>query len=135
MTGVRHPTRSCPLEDPVINEELPEGAPWLSALFICLSSFFIYGPQALLGTAASQQATKYACATANGILGIFGYASTAISGVTFGYLADNYGWDSVFLVAVIIGLVGAAVVALMWKAPADGYDKAEKLMNDMKAQN
>ena len=113
----------------------PEGAPWLSALFICLSSFFIYGPQALLGTAASQQATKYACATANGILGIFGYASTAISGVTFGYLADNYGWDSVFLVAVIIGLVGAAVVALMWKAPADGYDKAEKLMNDMKAQN
>ena len=113
----------------------PEGAPWLSALFICLSSFFIYGPQALLGTAASQQATKYACATANGILGIFGYASTAISGVTFGYLADNYGWDSVFLVAVIIGLVGAAVVALMWKAPADGYEKAEKLMNDMKAQN
>lgn len=113
----------------------PDGAPWLSALFICLSSFFIYGPQALLGTAASQQATKYACATANGILGIFGYASTAISGVTFGYLADNYGWDSVFLVAVIIGLVGAAVVALMWKAPADGYEKAEKLMNDMKAQN
>lgn len=113
----------------------PEGAPWLSALFICLSSFFIYGPQALLGTAASQQATKYACATANGILGIFGYASTAISGVTFGYLAENYGWDSVFLVAVIIGLVGAAVVALMWKAPADGYEKAEKLMNDMKAQN
>ena len=113
----------------------PEGAPWLSALFICLSSFFIYGPQALLGTAASQQATKYACATANGILGIFGYASTAISGVTFGYLADNYGWDSVFLVAVIIGLVGAAVVALMWKAPADGYEKAEKLMNDIKAQN
>ena len=113
----------------------PEGAPWLSALFICLSSFFIYGPQALLGTAASQQATKYACATANGILGIFGYASTAISGVTFGYLADNYGWDSVFLVAVIIGIVGAAVVALMWKAPADGYEKAEKLMSDMKAQN
>ena len=55
--------------------------------------------------------------------------------MTFGYLADNYGWDSVFLVAVIIGLVGAAVVALMWKAPADGYDKAEKLMNDIKAQN
>ena len=113
----------------------PEGMPWLSALFICLSSFFIYGPQALLGTAASQQATKYACATANGILGIFGYASTAISGVTFGYLAEHYGWDSVFMVAVIIGIVGAAVVALMWKAPADGYAKADKLMADIKAEN
>ena len=26
----------------------PAGMPWLSAIFICLSSFFIYGPQALL---------------------------------------------------------------------------------------
>lgn len=109
----------------------PAGMPWLSAIFICLSSFFIYGPQALLGTSASQQATKHACATANGILGIFGYASTAISGVTFGYLAEHFGWDSVFLVSVIIGLVGAAVVALMWKAPADGYAKAEKVMAEI----
>ena len=105
--------------------------PGLSAIFICLSSFFIYGPQALLGTSASQQATKHACATANGILGIFGYASTAISGVTFGYLAEHFGWDSVFLVSVIIGLVGAAVVAFMWKAPADGYAKAEKVMAEI----
>ena len=109
----------------------PAGMPWLSAIFICLSSFFIYGPQALLGTSASQQATKHACATANGILGIFGYASTAISGVTFGYLAEHFGWDSVFLVSVIIGLVGAAVVAFMWKAPADGYAKAEKVMAEI----
>ena len=104
---------------------------WLSAIFICRCSCFIYGPQALLGTSASQQATKHACATANGILGIFGYASTAISGVTFGYLAEHFGWDSVFLVSVIIGLVGAAVVAFMWKAPADGYAKAEKVMAEI----
>ncbi len=110
----------------------PEGMPWLSAGLLCLSSFFIYGPQALLGAAASQQATKHACATANGILGIFGYASTTISGVTFGYLADRWGWDSVFLVSVIIGLVGALVIALMWKAPADGYAKAEAIKHKLK---
>lgn len=110
----------------------PSDMPMLSAIFICLSSFFIYGPQALLGTAASQQATKYACATANGILGIFGYASTVISGIIFGFLAENYGWDSVFLVSVIIGLVGAFVIALMWKAPADGYEKADKLIATLK---
>ncbi len=109
----------------------PEGMPWLSATLLCLSSFFIYGPQALLGAAASQQATKHACATANGILGIFGYASTTISGVTFGYLADHWGWDSVFLVSVIIGLVGALVIALMWKAPADGYAKAEAIKKEL----
>ncbi len=106
----------------------PDNLPWLSAAFLCLSSFFVYGPQALLGAAASQQATKHACATANGILGIFGYASTTISGVTFGYLSEHYGWNSVFLVSVLIGLVGAVVIALMWKAPADGYAKADELI-------
>lgn len=49
-----------------------------------LIAFFIYGPQALLGIAMSNQATKEASATANGILGVFGYASTLISGVGLG---------------------------------------------------
>lgn len=110
----------------------PDSMPWLAALFICLSSFFIYGPQALLGTAASQQATKHACATANGILGIFGYASTMVSGVVFGYLAQHYGWDSVFQVSIILGALGALVVAFMWKAPADGYQKAERIIGELK---
>lgn len=112
--------------------QTPDNMPWLSATFICISSFFIYGPQALLGAAASQQATKHACATANGILGIFGYASTAISGVTFGYLADHFGWDSAFLVAIIIGTIGAVVIGLMWNAPADGYAKAELIKKELR---
>lgn len=106
----------------------PDSLPWLAAAFLCLSSFFVYGPQALLATAASQLSTKHACATANGILGIFGYASTTISGVTFGYLSEHFGWNSVFLVSVLIGVVGSVVIALMWKAPADGYDKANALI-------
>ena len=55
-----------------------------------------------------------------------------ISGIIFGFLAEHYGWDSVFLVSVIIGLVGAFVIALMWKAPADGYEKADKLIATLK---
>ncbi len=116
--------------------KIPENAHWIvSATFLCLSSFFIYGPQALLGAAASQQATKHACATANGILGIFGYASTTISGVTFGYLAEHFGWDSAFLVAVIIGVVGAVIIGLMWNAPADGYAKAELIKKELQQQD
>jgi OPA family glycerol-3-phosphate transporter-like MFS transporter/OPA family sugar phosphate sensor protein UhpC-like MFS transporter len=112
--------------------QTPSSAHWLiCAVLICLSSFFIYAPQALLGIAASQQATKKACATENGILGIFGYAATSIAGIGFGYLADNFGWNSVFLVAVIFGVLGVLVTALIWKAPADGYDKAENVLKDM----
>ena len=81
--------------------------------------------------AASQQATKRACATANGILGIFGYAATTIAGIGFGYLADKFGWNSVFLVAVMFGLIGCLVIATIWKAPADGYEKAETVMKEI----
>lgn len=108
----------------------PADAPWLASIFICLSSFFVYGPQALLGIAASNQATKHACATANGILGVFGYASTTISGIGFGFLAQHYGWDSVFLVSIILGIVGSVVIALMWNAPSDGYAKAEQVLSE-----
>ena len=107
---------------------------WMAALFLCLSSFFVFGPQALLGIAASNQATKRACATANGILGIFGYASTTVSGLGFGYLAQHFGWNSVFLVSVIVGIAGSCVIALMWRAGADGYEKAEELLGRIKEE-
>lgn len=111
----------------------PSDAHWLaSAILICLSAFFIYAPQALLGVAASQQATKKVCATANGILGIFGYAATTIAGIGFGFLADNYGWNSVFLVAVAFGIIGCLIIATLWKAPADGYEKAAEVMKEIR---
>ena len=43
------------------------GSVVMSSILIILSAFFIYGPQALLGIACSNQATKRAAATANGI--------------------------------------------------------------------
>lgn len=111
----------------------PLDAPWIvSAIFICLSAFFVYGPQGLLGVCASQMATKRVCATANGILGIFGYASTTISGIGFGYISATYGWDSVFIVAICFGAIASLVIATIWKAPANGYAKAEKVLEEIK---
>ena len=105
----------------------PDSMNWLSIVFIVLSSFFVYGPQALLGIAASNQATKHAAATANGVLGIFGYVSPLVSALLFGFLADRFGWDSVFAVAIGFGLLGSLIIASIWKAPADGYDRAARL--------
>lgn len=112
--------------------QTPANAHWiLSAIFICLSAFFVYGPQALLGVAASQQATKRASATANGVLGIAGYAATTVSGVGFGFMADHWGWNSVFIVAIAFGVLGCLVIARIWNAPADGYEKAEKVLKEI----
>jgi len=110
---------------------LPQSDRGLAIVFLILSSFFIYGPQALTGIAASNQATKRAAASANGILGIFGYASTAVSGMAFGMIAKSYGWNTVFAVAIAFGVLGSLVFALMWKAPADGYAKAEKIIAEI----
>ena len=109
---------------------LPQANRGLAIVFLILSSFFIYGPQALTGIAASNQATKRAAASANGILGIFGYASTTVSGLAFGMIAKSYGWNTVFAVAICFGILGCLVFALMWKAPADGYANAEVIINE-----
>ena len=104
----------------------------LSFVFLVLSAFFIYGPQALYGVCASQQATKYAAGTGNGIIGIFGYASSVVSGVIFGSLAETGGWDSVFPIAIAFGVAGAIAIGLMWKAPADGYEKLNRIIKETK---
>ena len=104
----------------------------LSFVYLVMSSFFIYGPQALYGVCASQQATKYAAGTGNGITGIFGYASSLVSGVMFGSMADAGGWNSVFPVAIAFGIAGAIAIGLMWNAPADGYEKLNKIIKEVK---
>lgn len=107
---------------------MPAGNNGLAILFIILASFFIYMPQGLVGAACSNQATKRVAASANGLAGIFGYASTVVSGLLFGYLADKFGWNSVFEVSLIVGLAGLVVIGSMWNAPADGYAKASKVL-------
>ena len=116
---------------------VPSGAHWIwSATLIVSSAFFIYGPQALLGVSCSQYATKRAAGSANGFCGIFGYAATAISGIGFGYLADHpgFGWNAVFLVAIAFGFVGVALLFSYWKAPANGYAKAAKVLEEIGEQ-
>lgn len=109
----------------------PQDNAFLCIACIVMSAFFIYGPQALLGIAASNQATRRAAATANGLMGMFCYLAPIVSGVVFGALAENRGWDSVMLVSVIFGFLGAALLGVLWNKPANGYEKAEKIMEEV----
>ena len=93
---------------------------------LAMAGFFIYGPQALIGIAASNHATKKAAATANGLVGIFGYLSTAVSGIGIGWLADHFGWNYVFLGVIAMALIGMVVFLFMWGARRDGYERANK---------
>ena len=87
--------------------------------------FFLYGPQALLGVASTQQATPRAAASANGVLGIAGYLSTIVSGVGFGWMAGRWGWTSVFATMLLSAILGGIVVAMMWNASASAREDCE----------
>ena len=97
---------------------------WALIGVLAMAGFFIYGPQALIGIAASNQATKKAAATANGLVGIFGYLSTAVSGFGIGWLADHYGWNYVFIGVIAMAIVGILIFMSLWGVSRDGYAKA-----------
>jgi OPA family glycerol-3-phosphate transporter-like MFS transporter/OPA family sugar phosphate sensor protein UhpC-like MFS transporter len=101
--------------------KLPGHSKVLSAIALCAAGFFIYGPQALIGIIVANLATKRAAATAAGFTGIFGYASTLLSGWGLGFVVQKYGWDLGFMALVCMGLIGTLLFAAAWKAKAHGY--------------
>lgn len=94
------------------------------------AGFFIYGPQALIGIELGNQATKEASARANGIAGILGYLGSGLAGLLVGYIADLYGWTSVFYTIIVVAIIGMFILISMWKAPRDGYERAANIVYD-----
>jgi phosphoglycerate transporter family protein len=102
--------------------KLPPGSSRaLNTSVLMAAGFFIYAPQALVGISAANLATKQAAATAVGLTGIFGYASSIVSGWGLGTLVQHYGWDRGFVAMIVAAGIGAAIFGLAWPAKAHGY--------------
>jgi sugar phosphate permease len=99
--------------------------PLVATGFLAFAGFFIYGPQALIGITAANLATKRAAATAAGFTGLFGYASTIVSGWGLGLLVQRSGWNAAFGALLAIGAVGTFMFILAWPAKAHGYETAK----------
>jgi OPA family glycerol-3-phosphate transporter-like MFS transporter/OPA family sugar phosphate sensor protein UhpC-like MFS transporter len=98
--------------------------PARATVFLAVAGFFIYGPQALIGITAANLATKRAAATAAGFTGLFGYASTLVSGWGLGLLVQRAGWHAAFGALLGIGALGTFMFILAWPAKAHGYQTA-----------
>jgi OPA family glycerol-3-phosphate transporter-like MFS transporter/OPA family sugar phosphate sensor protein UhpC-like MFS transporter len=106
---------------------LPAGAPiWQATLLLMGAGFCIYGPQALIGIVAANQATKDAAAMANGFTGIMGYASTTVSGIGIAFIKEAYGWGVALGSIGVFALIGMVLFLFAWNASADGYNSARK---------
>ncbi len=104
---------------------LPGGAPiWQATLLLMGTGFFIYGPQALIGIVAAQQATNDAAAMANGFMGIMGYAATTVSGLGIALISKHLGWNAALLSIGGFAIVGMVFFLFAWNAAATGYNRA-----------
>ena len=101
---------------------LPNGAPiWQATLLLMGAGFCIYGPQALIGIVAANQATNEAAAMANGFTGIMGYASTIVSGIGIAFIKVHFGWGVTLAAISGFALVGMVLFLLAWNSSANGY--------------
>ena len=95
----------------------------VNTVLLCIAGFFIYGPQCLVGIAVANLATKRAAAAAVGLTGVFGYASTLLSGYGMGRLVEKYDWNAGFMMLVVATMIGMVLFAVCWNARADGYQR------------
>ena len=103
---------------------LPDGASALWATLLLMGTgFFIYGPQALVGIVAANQATKEAAAMANGFTGIMGYASTIVSGIGIAFIKEHFGWGVTLCAIAAFAIIGMVLFLFAWGANADGYKR------------
>lgn len=84
-----------------------------SVLMVCIG-FFITCPQILIGVAAADFSSKRVAATANGLVGLFGYIGAAVSGVGVGYIAEHFGWECVFLAFIASAIACSLFFVFSW---------------------
>jgi sugar phosphate permease len=101
--------------------KLPTPSLIVSTGLLCLSGFFLYGPQALVGVVVVNLATKRLAGTAIGFTSIFSYASTLLSGWGLGKLVEEHGWNAGFGAMMILCALGTMLFSLSWRARVHGY--------------
>lgn len=99
-------------------------SPVLFLIILALAGFLLYGPQALLGVIASNQATKKAASSAVGLIGLMSYLSTIVTGYGFGSLADRFGgWHWIFIAMSGLAVVGTILIATVWNLKEQNADE------------
>lgn len=87
-----------------------------SLMMICFFSvgFFIFGPQMLIGLAATEYTHKDASATVTGVLGLFAYWGAALAGWPLARIIENYGWSGFFtLLTIAATAIGFMLIPLV----------------------
>lgn len=105
---------------------LPAGMPIIDSIIMLIIGFCVAGPQTMVGVASVDFASKRAAGSASGLTGTFGYLGSAISGAGFGFLAERFGWNAVFLFMLGAAVCGSICLLFTWNARARSLDDVKK---------
>lgn len=86
--------------------------PMLDSALLFSIGFLIFGPQMLIGVAATELSSKKAAGTATGFVGLFAYMGAAFAGLPLGVMAENLGWRGFY-----ITVIACAAIALLFLLP------------------
>ena len=93
------------------------GPLWIDYAALIAIGFLIYGPIMIIGLHALDLVPKKAAGTAAGFTGFFGYVfGSAVAGSGVGWIADNWGWNGVF-----ITMVACCVLTIVFSAMTLGH--------------
>lgn len=107
---------------------IPEGFPLIDSMAIFVLGFFVYGPQMLIGIAASELVGKKAAATSNGFIGLTAYMGAAVAGYPLGKIIHELGWEGFFLFLFVCACLSAVMLLPMW-----GVEKVKSVKSPVKA--
>ncbi len=96
----------------------PPGSKLLCGALFVVMGFMVYVPQMLIAAMAMNLGTKRAAAAAVGLTGIFGYASSIVSGWGVGRVVQKYGWDFAFILMIGCAIGTMILMAITWNVGA-----------------
>lgn len=96
---------------------VPPGHPVIDFILLGVIGFFTYGPQLLIATVAPLDfGSKRLAASANGLIGLFGYVGATFSSIGTGIAVDRFGWGGGATFWALCALIGGVLTLFMWKA-------------------
>ncbi|MBM3192681.1 MAG: MFS transporter [Chlamydiae bacterium] len=104
----------------------PVGGIIFASIVMFAIGFFIFGPQMLVGVAATELSHKKAAGTAVGFIGWFGYAGAATAGFPFAKITQEYGWGMFFVVLGICSIVMVLLLLPVWSIKSREQEEFEE---------
>lgn len=93
---------------------------WGNLLGISLIGALVFGPDTLMGGAATQDlAARHAAASAAGFVNCVGSSGQLLSPLIVAFVVKYWGWDSVFHTFVVMAALGSLALATRWSWTRD----------------